>query len=126
MATPSASRWKSVGACALLLALMTSCAHEQVGPEPAPSAVSLPSSAAGPTEPRWKMPPGAQALERNRCIDRELARLDLNEFGDPKGTTYREGTPLGVTTGLDRHAYVLRHRPDIAVNCTRAPSEQER
>jgi len=101
-------------------------AHEQLGLEPAASAVTLPVSAGGPNEPRWKLPPGAQILERNRCIDRELGRRNLNEFGDPKGTTYREGTPLEVAKKPDRHEYVLRRHPDIAVECSPALGEPER
>jgi hypothetical protein len=124
MAIASASRRK-VLAGSLLVALAGGCAHEQLGPEPAASAVTLPVSAGGPNEPRWKLPPGSQILERNRCIDRELARRNLNEFGDPKGTTYREGAPLEVAKKPDRYEYVLRRRPDIAGECGRALSEPE-
>jgi hypothetical protein len=111
----------------IALALLTACAHEQRGPEPAPIAVSLPSPAMGPMEaPGWKTPLGAYGPERNRCIDRELARRDLNEFGDPKGTMYPEGAPLGVTKGTDRYEFVVRHRPDIGVTCTRPLGEPAR
>ncbi len=109
-----------------VLALLMACAHEQRGPKPAPIAVSLPSPGAPMEPPGWKTPPGAYGPERNRCIDRELARRGLNEFGDPKGTTYSDGAPLGVTKATDRYDYVLRHRRDIAIACTRALGEPER
>ncbi len=104
------------------LALLTACAHEQPGTPPAPTAVSLPSA----VQPSgFKVPPSAYLAERNRCIDRELARRNLNEFGDPKSMTYAEGAPLSVIKGTDRYDYVLQHRRYIGVACTRAPGEPE-
>jgi hypothetical protein len=113
-----------------LLVVMSACSHggpggspPEPGGEPSPGSVSLPSP--GVDQPRWKTPPAAYLAERNRCIDRELARRDLNEFGDAKGTTYAQGMPQGVTTTLDRYNHVLRHRPEIAVTCTRSPADAE-
>ncbi len=105
----------------LLVAI--SCSHPASGEKPAPSSVNLPSPEPG--QARWKTPPAAYLAERNLCIDRELARRDLNEFGDPKGTTYPHGTPQGVASTVDRYRYILGHRPDIATTCTRAPNEPE-
>lgn len=116
---------RGLAAGALLSLLLLGCAHEQAGGEAAQGSVLLPSSAAGPMEP-WQTPPGAYLSERNRCVDRELARLDLNDFGDPRGTTYPGGSPLGVATAAGRYDYVLRRRPDIGVACNKAWREQER
>jgi hypothetical protein len=108
---------------AVLMVAVAACAHEPPGTPPAPIAVGLPSTG---TPPGWKLPPGAYVTERNRCIDRELSHQKLNPFGDPEGTVYPEGEPLEVRRGTDRYQYVLRHRPDVAVTCTRTPVEQER
>lgn len=109
---------------AVLAPLLVACAHEPRGGEAAQGALILPSSAT-PMEP-WRASSTAYLSERNRCIDDELARQDLNEFGDPKGTTYQEGAPLGVSTAAGRYEYVLRRRPDIGAACSRAPGEPER
>jgi hypothetical protein len=123
MASGVGSLPKLFGA-AWLIAGTAACSHATPGSDPARASVSLPSP--GPGQPSWKSPPAAYLTERNLCIDRELARRNLNEFGDPRGTTYAKDQPQGISTTLDRYNYVLRHRPDIAVNCTRSPDEQER
>lgn len=99
------------------------CSHAQPRGDPARAAVSLPSHDV--SQVKWKTPPAAYVMERNLCIDRELTRRDLNEFGDAVGTTYARGAPQGVTTTTDRYKYVLRRRPDIAIACTRSPDEAE-
>jgi hypothetical protein len=63
---------------------------------------------------------------RSRCIERELARRDLNEFGDPIGTTYAGSGPPGVATSVGRYNYVLKRRPDIGAACTKVLDEVER
>lgn len=55
-----------------------------------------------------------------------MPRRQLNEFGDPPATTYVAGVPLGLREGTDRYDHVMRHRPDIAIECSRAPGEPER
>jgi len=73
------------------------------------------------------MPASAYLAERNRCIDRELGRRKLNQFGDPEGTTYPGGSPLlSLTRPMDRHEYVMQRRRDIATHCTKALGEPER
>src|SRR5690242_17111255 len=90
-------------------------------PPPAPGAVLLPSSASGTLDhTSWKLPAGAERGERERCVDGALRVLHLNDYGDPEGTTYADGRPVGVSASSDRYAYVMRRRPDIAVRCTRA------
>ncbi|HYS82049.1 MAG TPA: hypothetical protein VEM76_15165 [Anaeromyxobacteraceae bacterium] len=106
------------------------CAGAPRPPPAAPSAVSLPrsSSLAPDQQPGFAVPVGAQLSERNRCVDRELVERQLNDFGDPEGTTYPGGSPLLGVTGRagDRHEYVLRHHPEIGVTCTQALGEPER
>jgi len=111
----------------VLAVLVMACARPP-GPEAVPTSVSLPRAAkVSDDSPGWRTPPAAYLSERNRCIDRELAVRKLNAFGDPEGTTYPGGSPeLSLARGMDRYEYVLRHRRDIAVRCTRAPGEPER
>ena len=93
---------------------------------PAPLAVGLPSARTGPLDPQdSRLPPGAREGERNRCVDRELERRGLNDFGDPQGTEYASGLPLGVSRHSDRFEHVMRRHPDIGAACARAPMEQE-
>ena len=76
--------------------------------------------------PAWQSPPGAYLAERNRCIDRELARRNLNQLGDPEGTSYPADSPLlRLTDTAERYEYVMQRRRDIATACTRAPGEPE-
>jgi hypothetical protein len=106
---------------ALVLLSAIACSHNERRSEASQGAVALPSSPKDPWDPSgtgWKLSPGAVQGERNRCIDRELGLLDLNEFGDPMGTKYAEGRPLGVTGGTDRYDYVLRNHPSIRTTCT--------
>ncbi len=116
---------------ALLLAgvLMAgaSCAH---GGEDGPSSAAvLPRAVEGspdqpPTQP---VIPGSVVLgERRRCMDLELQRRGLNQYGDPFGTTYPTGSPLvNAVSGTteDRYDYVTRRLPDIGTRCSRAAYE---
>jgi hypothetical protein len=112
---------------ALLASLLCACAHEQGAGPPAPGAVSMPSNTTGPDQPTgWQLPVAAERSERNRCIDRELAVRDLNAFGDPEGTTYPGGAPLGVATGAGRYDYVMRRRPDVAAACSHVVGDRGR
>jgi hypothetical protein len=116
----------TLGRTVVLAALAMACARSP-GPEATPNSVSLPREAkVFDDAPGWRTPPAAYRAERNRCIDRELATRKLNAYGDPEGTSYPGGSPdLSVARGMDRYDYVLRHRRDIAVRCTRAPGEPE-
>jgi hypothetical protein len=107
-------------------ALVAACAGRQQGPDAAPQAVTMPAPSVAPRSSAGRLPLGTRLGERNRCIDRELARRHLNEFGDPEGVGYADGRPLGVTETTDRYEYVMRKRRDIATACTRAPDEPER
>jgi hypothetical protein len=54
------------------------------------------------------------------CIDKELEKRGLNEFGDAKGTMYPGGTPLfheatGKTT--TREEYLQQKHPEISAAC---------
>jgi len=112
----------------LLVALLAAgCAHRTEAP--AQGAQSLPGRTGGPyTTDDWQLSSSGMVAERNRCIDRELAARDLNEFGDPQGTTYEGGSPLLGLTGraADRYDYVMHRRPEIGTACTRAPGEPHR
>ena len=111
----------------LLLLAAQGCARGQRVSEPAQASATLPSAATERFEPTGsRTASGAWLGERNRCVDRELRVRRLNEFGDPEGTTYAEGYPLGVTATTDRYEYVMRRRPDIGTICTRVPGEAER
>ena len=70
---------------------------------------------------REKPPPPAPAQQQS-CLDRELSKRGLNQFGDPPATMYPGGTPLfDEATGrrTDREAYVFTRHPDIAKACAR-------
>lgn len=105
-----------------------SCAHG--GGEDTPSSAAiLPRAVDGspdqpPTQP---LIPGSVVVgERKRCMDLELQRRGLNEYGDPFGTTYPAGSPLvNAVTGTteDRYDYVTRRLPDIGTRCSRASYE---
>lgn len=119
----------AAGICVLAAICAGACSHAERAPDTTPATVSLPRPIGGsPDQPPTAaiIPGGAYLAERNRCIDTQLSRRGLNEFGDPLGTTYVSGSPLvDAVTGevMDRHAYVMRHRPDIASTCSRAPGE---
>ena len=56
------------------------------------------------------------------CLDAELSRRGLNQFGDPPDTMYPGGTPLfDERTGkrTERDAYVFAKHPDIAKACAK-------
>ncbi len=110
-----------------LAVLLLACAHPR-GSEASQGSVSLPAEAKVPDQSAgWRSSPSAYVSERNRCVDRELAVRKLNPFGDPEGTIYPGGSPtLSLKEGVDRYDYVLRHRRDIAVRCTKVPGEPER
>lgn len=102
------------------------CAGTRPAQERGPTDVGLPAPGFTPVFFQdSRIPPSARASERDRCIDAEIERRDLNEFGDPKGTVYREGTPVGVKSAADRYEYALRHNPDIGTRCMRAPGEPD-
>jgi hypothetical protein len=86
------------------------------------------SSLGHDNQPSFAVPIGAEMAERNRCIDRQLAIRNLNDYGDPEGTTYPSGSPLLGVSGAagDRYQYVLRRHPEIGVSCSRALGEPER
>ena len=108
-----------------LVSASTACSHPQrTASDSARFAVSVPTP--GIDQARWMTPLAAYVGERNLCIERELARRDLNELGDPLGTTYTGSGPPGVTTSVGRFKYVLKRRPDIAAACTKMPNEVER
>ena len=53
--------------------------------------------------------------QQKKWIDETISKRGLNEYGDPKGTTYMGGTPLfnemtGRTT--DRYDYIIKNHPD--------------
>ena len=107
---------------ALLASCLVGCSH--ANPDRGSVGVTLPSPEVN--HPTWKEPLGAYLGERNRCIDQELSRRNLNGFGDDVDTTYTHGAPQGVATTLDRYSYVFRRQPEIATICTKTPDEQGR
>ncbi len=53
--------------------------------------------------------------EQKKAIDERIKRDGLNEFGDPKGTSYMGGTPLfNEMTGetKDRYEHISGKHPD--------------
>jgi len=110
--------------------LAAGCAGSPHAAPAGASSVSMPrTSSLGPNnQPGFAVPIGAEKSERNRCIDRALAEQNLNDYGDPEGTTYPGGPPVFGVAGAagDRYQYVLQRHPDIGVNCTRALGEPER
>ena len=115
---------------AVVLGASSACAH---GPSQSPpSAAVLPRPIGGSPDqpPTAAVVPGSTWRgERGLCIDRELRRLGLNEYGDPPGTSYPGGSPLvNTVTGVatDRQEFVARRHPDIVTRCTAAPLEQGR
>lgn len=113
--------WRTMAAVTVLA---IACGHgSREVPASSPTGISLPSPG---TPPGFRVPPSARLSERDLCVDRQLNSRQLNAFGDPEGTTYPEGQPLGVRKAADRYEYVLKRHPDIASSCTRAPNEPER
>jgi len=75
------------------------------------------------------MMPGSSYLgERMNCIDRELVRQGLNEYGDPQGTTYDKPPLWNEVTGstANRYDYVVARRRDVRTACSRAIQEPDR
>jgi hypothetical protein len=113
-----------VGLLLAATAVLDGCAGPRPAPEPAPLAVDLPTPGLTPVFLREsQLPAGARESEQWRCIDEALQDRDLNDFGEPKGTVYSQGAPLGVQSTADRYRYVRRAHPDIGVLCTKAPGE---
>ena len=128
----ASGRRAALTAVALALAALTACASAPRSDAP-PTSVTLPrpSTGSSPDQPPVGalLPGGAVRGERDRCMDRELARRGLNEFGDPTGTTYPEGSPLYdviTKSSTDRFRFVTRRHPDIGAACSSAPLQPER
>ena len=54
--------------------------------------------------------------DMKKRVDKWIKDNGLNEFGDPKGTSYMGGTPLfDETTGRskDRYEYILENHPEV-------------
>jgi hypothetical protein len=67
--------------------------------------------------------PAARPQGPEACIDQQLAKRNLDQFGGDQGTMYPGGTPLfQESTGkrLDRTQYVYAHHPEIAALCAGA------
>jgi hypothetical protein len=63
--------------------------------------------------------PAPPAPEKS-CLDREIEKRGLNEYGDAKGTMYPGGTPLfHENTGkmTAREDYIREKHPEIASAC---------
>lgn len=82
----------------------------------APVAAPHPSPAVrpGPVVPGAAPPPVGPA--EMACVDRELARLGLNAFGDPAGTIYSQGPPQ-LASEVERTQSILERYPDIRTIC---------
>ncbi|HZZ85716.1 MAG TPA: hypothetical protein VFE30_14340 [Anaeromyxobacteraceae bacterium] len=112
---------------AVALAAAAGCSHDRS--ESPPSAAVLPRPIGGsPDQPPVAplLPGSVQRGERARCIDQELQRRSLNEYGDPAGTVYAAGSPLfNAVTGVtaDRYDFVARRHPDIGTRCGLNPLE---
>ena len=89
---------------ATLLALLFAC-------QPAPQDPPKPKEVTKATQSNE----GAAA-----CVDAELAKRGLDQYGGAAGTMYPGGTPLfQESTGkrTDRNQYVYARHPDIAAAC---------
>jgi hypothetical protein len=120
-------------ATALLIAAASCKGQTPRTATPADAAPSAPEAAAPAAEsakaPKTSAPAQASEIERvhalraaaaQPCLDAQLGRLGLNQFGDPPGTMYTGGTPLfDEKTGksTDRAAYIFARHPDIARAC---------
>jgi hypothetical protein len=93
---------------ATLLALLFACQSAPAAPPDAPKAKETVS-------------PTSQSAEGAApCVDKELAKRGLDQYGGDQGTMYPGGTPLfQESTGkrTDRTQYVYAHHPDIAAAC---------
>jgi len=102
----------------------------RVEPSPTPSspgdaagtATDAAAAAPGPGAPGHGPMRGSMVRGLQECVDGELAKRKLNEFGDPEGTHYAGGTPLmnevsGKST--DRVEHVFAKHPDIKTACVR-------
>ena len=110
--------------------LAAGCARAPSAKPASPSSVAFPrgSSLSPDNQPGFAVPIGAEQAERHQCIDRELADRNLNDYGDPEGTTYPGGAPLLGVSGAagDRYQCVLQRHPEIGVSCSRALGEPGR
>jgi hypothetical protein len=111
---------------------LAGCSHVP-GPEAPPNSLTLPraGSASSPDQPPVAAPiaGGAFIGERRQCIDLELARRGLNEWGDPLGTIYPAGSPaykLVARNALNRYAFVLQQHGDIGTVCSVLPEAEGR
>ena len=100
---------------ATLLALLFAC--QPAATEP-PKASETPKVETPKVSETPKQPQGPEA-----CIDQQLAKRNLDQFGGEQGTMYPGGTPLfqestGKRTG--RAEYVYAHHADIAALCAGA------
>ena len=71
-------------------------------------------------EPTPNAPSSAPPDAGSSCVDQELSRRGLNQYGDPPETIYAGGTPLfDEKTGRtrDRIDHVLTRHPEIAKVC---------
>lgn len=65
-------------------------------------------------------PARADARAALTCLDEELRKRGLNEFGDPPGTVYAGGTPLfDEKTGktMDRETFLRSKHAELARAC---------
>ncbi len=109
-----------------LAVVAAGCAGERPAQDPAPTAISLPAPWLDPVFFREsQMPTSGRVSERARCIDAEVERRELNSFGDPRGTVYAEGAPVGVKTTSDRYRYILQRNPGIGTLCSKAIGEPD-
>jgi hypothetical protein len=87
-------------------------------PRAGPKASLPPPAEVAPAQP-FPSAPRALDVAQEACVDRELARLRLNAFGDPPGTRYPGGNePPAVRRGESRAAYVLDRMPEVKAVCT--------
>ena len=112
---------------ATLVALLFACqSAPAAAPPPEPvakgDATRLPAGTATQAAPgKETTSPTSQGQEgAPACLDQELAKRGLDQYGGEQGTMYPGGTPLfQESTGkrLDRAQYVFARHPDIAAAC---------
>lgn len=80
-----------------------------------PAVRETPPVSVPPPQPKKEIVSRVDPTTRAR-IDRWIAEHDLNEYGDPEGTTYPGGTPLfDENTGesCERYEYILEKHPEL-------------